>query len=493
MENLARTAGYPDPVRLEWAMEAKAVADLAKATVTISVKDVTLSLALDSDGQPEMTIARGTKALESIPPAVRKHPKIAALNERKTDLKRQRSRMRCSLELAMCRGDAFGGAELRQLFTHPMLVPMLERLVLVGEGIAGYPVKGGKALEDHTGKLEPVKPGEVLRGAHALDLLATGQWHDWQADCFRRERLQPFKQVFRELYVVTATEKTGQPRSQRYTGQQGNPSQALAPRSGDSGSGHSRPAAGVALVQDRFLPCGPRSKERVDGRAVVEQILRTTVVVIEGQPRVDAQQAVERGKHILHGVGLAAGTGALAVGGADHLSRAQAAAGQQRAAAVGPVVAAAFRTDARRPAELAPHEHRHIRIEAPLAQVGQQGGEGVIQRGQELAQRGEVLLVRVPAGRAREAERHHRNAGFDQAAREEKLCVRTVALAHPVGLPTQIERLPGAARAEDVAGTGVEDVRARHDVAAIEIAVEAVESTVQALSILQPFQRDAGA
>ena len=33
LENLARTAGYPDPVRLEWAMEAQSVADLAAGPV----------------------------------------------------------------------------------------------------------------------------------------------------------------------------------------------------------------------------------------------------------------------------------------------------------------------------------------------------------------------------------------------------------------------------------------------------------------------------
>ena len=33
MENLARTAGYPDPNRLSWAMEAEAVADLRDGAV----------------------------------------------------------------------------------------------------------------------------------------------------------------------------------------------------------------------------------------------------------------------------------------------------------------------------------------------------------------------------------------------------------------------------------------------------------------------------
>ncbi len=228
LQNLARTAGYPDPVRLEWAMEAKAIADLAAGPLSYTADGVTVTLQLDEQAQPQLSVARGDKALKSIPPKVRKNPKVAALAERRTELKRQASRMRNSLEVAMVRGDAFSGRELRQLFEHPMLVPMLSRLVLVGEGIAGYPDRQGKALRSHAGKLEPVKENERLRLAHPHDLLAGGQWHLWQHECFAAERVQPFKQVFRELYVVTGQEKADQTASHRYTGQQVNPSQAMA-------------------------------------------------------------------------------------------------------------------------------------------------------------------------------------------------------------------------------------------------------------------------
>ncbi|MGE3853792.1 MAG: DUF4132 domain-containing protein, partial [Planctomycetota bacterium] len=106
---------------------------------------------------------------------------------------------------------------------------MLARVVMILEdGKAGYPVKGGKALEDHAGKLEPVRATEPLRIAHPHDLLAGKQWHLWQRDCFARERLQPFKQVFRELYVLTPAEKKTGDHSARYAGHQVNPRQAFA-------------------------------------------------------------------------------------------------------------------------------------------------------------------------------------------------------------------------------------------------------------------------
>ena len=131
----------------------------------------------------------------------------------------------------MVRGDVFTGAELQELDAHPLLAPLLRRLALVGAGIAGYSVAGGRALLGPDGSEQAVAPSESLRLAHALDLLARGDWPAWQDDVFRREVVQPFKQVFREVYVPTAGElshEAGGAGSARYAGHQVNPRQALA-------------------------------------------------------------------------------------------------------------------------------------------------------------------------------------------------------------------------------------------------------------------------
>lgn len=228
-QNLARTAGYADPLRLEWAMEAESVKDLAKGSVEAERDGVTVRLELDESSRPTLTVRRGEKELKSIPPEIKKKDKaIAALAERVPELKRQSARMRQSLEAAMCRGDTITPAELLQLCDHALLKPMLSRLVFVGEGILGYPDKGGKALRNSAGKLEPIKKSESLRIAHSHDLFASGDWDAWQKDCFQAERVQPFKQIFRELYVVTKQEKSDGTLSRRYAGQQVNPSQATA-------------------------------------------------------------------------------------------------------------------------------------------------------------------------------------------------------------------------------------------------------------------------
>lgn len=56
-----------------------------------------------------------------------------------------------------------------------------------------------------------------MRIAHPLDLLASGRWPSYQQALFTERRKQPFRQVFRELYVPVPGEG---PESPRYAGQQ---------------------------------------------------------------------------------------------------------------------------------------------------------------------------------------------------------------------------------------------------------------------------------
>lgn len=228
LDNLARTAGYADPIRLQWAMEAKAIADLAEGPSTVRTAGVTVSLGVNPWGDVELVATRGDKTLADVPAKLKQHPQIKKLRERKVDVKRQASRIRSSLEVLMVRGDTFRGAELQELLKHPLLGPMLRGLVLVGDGVFGYPVRDGKALEDHAGKVQALGKRDELRIAHPLDLLPASQWHGWQNDCFARERIQAFKQVFRELYRLTDTEKQEGTRTLRYAGHQVEPRQALA-------------------------------------------------------------------------------------------------------------------------------------------------------------------------------------------------------------------------------------------------------------------------
>jgi hypothetical protein len=79
-----------------------------------------------------------------------------------------------------------------------------------------------------TVSLNEGEPDGPLRIAHPVDFVAEGSWVSWQERMFVGERRQPFKQAFRELYVLTGEECKAGPISHRYDGHQLQPRQALA-------------------------------------------------------------------------------------------------------------------------------------------------------------------------------------------------------------------------------------------------------------------------
>jgi len=216
LANLARTAGYADPQRLSWAMEAEAISDLKAGPVSVSEGNVSATLSIDAAGEPQMTFARNGKNLKALPASARQLPAFSELQARKSDLARQTSRMRRSLEEGMIRGDQFTGAELAQMAEHPLLKPMLATLLLVDED--GSVAWFGNRID---------RPGKC-RIAHPVDLLESKRWAQFQRECLEAGRVQPFKQAFRELYLVTTAEHDTKTYSQRYEGNQVNPRQAQA-------------------------------------------------------------------------------------------------------------------------------------------------------------------------------------------------------------------------------------------------------------------------
>jgi hypothetical protein len=82
-------------------------------------------------------------------------------------------------------------------------------------------------LRDHAGAAYVLGNGEEVRIAHPVDLFGRGDWSAWQRECLVAERVQPFKQLFRELYPITDAER-GTQCTRRYAGHQVNPRQALA-------------------------------------------------------------------------------------------------------------------------------------------------------------------------------------------------------------------------------------------------------------------------
>ena len=142
------------------------------------------------------------------------------------------TRARAALEAAMVAQDAFTLADLAGLRRHPVVAPMLATLVWVTEdGVTRLLGNAFGAVHLTTGpgaagsRRAPAGP---LRIAHPVHFVADGTWVAWQERLFKSAKRQPFKQVFRELYVPTEEELMGGPVSRRYDGHQIQPRQALA-------------------------------------------------------------------------------------------------------------------------------------------------------------------------------------------------------------------------------------------------------------------------
>jgi hypothetical protein len=105
---------------------------------------------------------------------------------------------------------------------------MLASLVWVTEdGVTRLLGNAFGALPDGPGSSRRAPTGP-LRIAHPVHFVADGTWVAWQERLFKSGKRQPFRQVFRELYVSTEEELKGGPVSQRYDGHQVQPRQALA-------------------------------------------------------------------------------------------------------------------------------------------------------------------------------------------------------------------------------------------------------------------------
>ena len=224
MDNLARTAGYSDPMRLTWAMEAEEARQIIQNAQTLDFDGTQVQLVINNQGKSKVVCFKGGEKLKSIPARLKKEPAVQELNTFHKTLQNQYKRTRKSLEDAMIHGDVFSLSEIKQLINHPVVSPMLDKLVLKSENTLGFWVEGNLINP----KGEKHVPGESLQIAHCTDLFESGQWSDYQRYCFDEKIQQPFKQIFRELYIPTEDELKEKALSRRYAGHQVQPKKTVA-------------------------------------------------------------------------------------------------------------------------------------------------------------------------------------------------------------------------------------------------------------------------
>ena len=215
LENLSRNAGYATPTRFVWSMEGEKIESVLRYFTPQTTEDVQIWLEWSDEGQSTLKVQKGDKELKSIPSKLNKDPYVLEIKEVQKSLKDQHSRARLTLERAMESEERFERDELHKLESNPVIGPLLKKLIF----------KKGEKLGDLR-EILAVEGNEGILIAHPVHLLASGKWSEYQHRLFEQQIQQPFKQVFRELYMPTEDERNTTV-SDRYAGHQVQPAKGV--------------------------------------------------------------------------------------------------------------------------------------------------------------------------------------------------------------------------------------------------------------------------
>lgn len=255
LTNLSVNAGFEDVTRLTLNMETRLMEQFREYMEWRQVDDVLVKLEIREDGKSEIlcrkAAAPGTdtgksavtglgpgKALKSIPSRLGKDAYVMELKAVHKKLKDQYSRTRKMMEESMESQTLFTVDEVSMLYANPVVRAILAPLVFVSCGKLGFmemqehaaqgqPGNISPCLVSYDGTRTPLKGTDLLRIAHPLDLYRQGVWHGYQKYLFDNCVRQPFKQVFRELYVKLPEEQ-GQKYSRMFAGNQIQPQKTVA-------------------------------------------------------------------------------------------------------------------------------------------------------------------------------------------------------------------------------------------------------------------------
>ena len=226
LSNLARACGFDDVTRLVWTAETELIKAHADHFTPKEVEDVALSLSVAADGAVSLVCTKGGKPLKAVPAKLKKNAYVLELKDAEKNLKEQYRRAKKMLEEMMEDGTPLLACEIANVMTYnPVIAPLLKPLVFQSGTALGFYEDGVLVAPDGT-RTELAEDAEV-KIAHALDLYESSTWADYQKYLFEKEIRQPFKQVFRELYIKTADEH-GKESSHRYAGHQVQPAKTVA-------------------------------------------------------------------------------------------------------------------------------------------------------------------------------------------------------------------------------------------------------------------------
>lgn len=217
LANLALIAGYDDVHHLEWEMEARTVQNASPERQTWQINDYQIRVDLRGI-EANVAVIRKGRALKAIPKNVRQSSVYQEAKDTVTQVREHVRRVRKGLlERNLASGRTLALDELTHLLTIPTIRTMLEKLILLtDDGTLGLLAPQENVLCTLDGARHPLDGPVTI--AHPYHLSLAGTLEDWQRAIVHRRIVQPVKQAFRELYLLTPAEQRTATCSNRFAG-----------------------------------------------------------------------------------------------------------------------------------------------------------------------------------------------------------------------------------------------------------------------------------
>jgi len=228
LDNLARNLGFEDVLRFAWKMETLKAESMQIYFKPKKIDEYEFTFEISEIGEGLINIknTKTGKVVKSVPSKYKKNEYVCELTELRKSLREQLRRGRLSFESAMEKQSTFTHKEVLELLEHPVIKNIVEKLVFKHDKGLGFLNKSG--LIKANGETVKLKATDKLTVAHSFDLLKSGEWSDFQKYAFENSLIQPFKQIFREVYVINKDEISAKTISRRYAGHQVQPKKTVA-------------------------------------------------------------------------------------------------------------------------------------------------------------------------------------------------------------------------------------------------------------------------
>ncbi len=222
MRNMAVSAGYQDVTRLILRMEGLVAQEMAEFFKPHEVGELSIWLEMEEGGKCAVICEKNGRQLKSVPAKSKKDPYVLELTDAKKQLTEQARRTKAMLEAAMESQETYAYSEIKGMLENPVVHDMVAALVFKTEDdILGFAAEDAFYVPAEDGELQSMQLADDAKMivAHPFQMYTAGKWHMLQKYVFDHQIIQPFKQVFRELYVKTE-EELNMEHSLRYAGNQ---------------------------------------------------------------------------------------------------------------------------------------------------------------------------------------------------------------------------------------------------------------------------------